>query len=183
MINCDKPFVRRINSLKDVRGEFIKIYPLIDYLFDFHDCVFNFTPKDVFITKSYKDVFRGMHRQIEPNPCSKLVYLVDGEIIDYIVDMANVSTASDINIERYAMSSNSNNLIYVPQNYAHGFRVLSESATLLYIYSDNYSYSEDVSVNLFEFINDLDQNKIIMSDRDRNSISLNSYIELITKDL
>ena len=169
-----------INPIKDKRGEFIKIYPSQKDLIDSSEYLINFSPKDVFITKSYKNVFRGMHRQVEPSTCSKLVYLIDGEIIDYLVDLDDVSSSLDICVKSYVLNSDDKNLLFVPENYAHGFRVLSDSVSLLYIYSGEYSYSHDISINLFDFIPDLDANSLIMSDRDVNSISLEDYIKLVS---
>jgi dTDP-4-dehydrorhamnose 3,5-epimerase-like enzyme len=48
---------------------------------------FNFTPKEIFYTRSQKNVIRGMHFQKAPFEVSKVIIAVSGSITDVLLDI------------------------------------------------------------------------------------------------
>lgn len=114
---------------------------------------------------STKNVIRGLHYQIEHSQ-GKLVRCLFGEIYDVIVDLRKSSPTFGkwIGVK---LSPGSRQL-WVPPGFAHGFRVLSERAEVLYKVTD-YQYKEHERVLMW---NDLDINwgtdDPIVSEKDMN---------------
>ena len=86
---------------------------------------------------STRNVLRGMHYQVKW-PQGKLVRVVSGEIFDVAVDMRRGSpsfgrwSGARLSAERKLMR-------WIPEGYAHGFLVLSESADVLYKTTEYWS--------------------------------------------
>ena len=87
---------------------------------------------------SVKNVIRGLHYQIE-HPQGKIVRCISGEIYDVIVDLRKSSPTFGrwIGVNLSPRSKQ----LWVPPGFAHGFRVLSEGAEVLYKVTD-YQYTE-----------------------------------------
>ena len=85
---------------------------------------------------SIKDVLRGLHYQVI-RPQAKLCRVIQGEVLDVVVDIRNGSP----HFGRYmsaVLSAENMRQIYVPAGFAHGCLVLSETAEFLYKCSDFY---------------------------------------------
>jgi len=81
-------------------------------------------------SRSNKGVLRGMHYQLQ-HPQGKLVRAVQGEVFDVAVDLRRSSP----NYGKWTgvvLSSENRLQLWVPEGFAHGFLVLSESAEFLY---------------------------------------------------
>ena len=80
---------------------------------------------------SKKGTLRGLHYQNPPYAQTKLVRVLEGEIIDVAVDLrkdsATYGKASSI-----LLSAENKKQLLVPQGFAHGFSVISETAVVLY---------------------------------------------------
>lgn len=90
-------------------------------------------------SRSVEGVLRGMHYQIH-HPQGKLVRVVRGEVFDVAVDLRR-SSASFGKWFGVHLSEENMRLMWVPEGFAHGFLVLSESADFLYKTTD-YWYPE-----------------------------------------
>jgi len=93
---------------------------------------------------SQKNVLRGLHYQLR-NPQAKLVYVIKGEIFDVAVDIRRGSPTF-CKWEGVYLSSENNRQIFVPEGFAHGFCVLSETADVLYKCSDFYNPDDDFGI-------------------------------------
>jgi len=93
---------------------------------------------------SRKGVLRGMHYQ-RRNPQAKLVRVLSGEIYDVAVDFRPGSRTFGkwVGIRLTAVPPC---MVYIPEGFAHGFLVLSETAEVLYKTSDFYAPSEERGV-------------------------------------
>jgi dTDP-4-dehydrorhamnose 3,5-epimerase len=82
-------------------------------------------------SKSCYGVIRGLHYQLNPHAQTKLVRVLDGEIYDVAVDVRKGSPTYGkwFGIE---LSSENKKQLYIPQGFAHGFSVLSETAIVMY---------------------------------------------------
>jgi dTDP-4-dehydrorhamnose 3,5-epimerase len=84
---------------------------------------------------SARNVVRGLHYQVRPQ--GKLVRVVLGEILDVIVDLRRSSPTfgawNGVNL-----SETNQQMLWIPPRFAHGFRVLSEGAHVLYKATDFY---------------------------------------------
>jgi dTDP-4-dehydrorhamnose 3,5-epimerase len=86
---------------------------------------------------SSRNVLRGLHYQVK-HPQGKLVRVVDGEILDVAVDMRR-SSASFGRWETVRLSGENKRMLWIPVGFAHGFRVLSKKAHVLYKATDFYA--------------------------------------------
>ncbi|PZP24990.1 MULTISPECIES: dTDP-4-dehydrorhamnose 3,5-epimerase [Pseudomonas] len=88
-------------------------------------------------SRSARGVLRGLHYQIS-QPQGKLVRVVAGEVFDVAVDLRRGSPT----FGRWAgvhLSADNKRQLWVPEGFAHGFVVLSESAEFLYKTTDYYA--------------------------------------------
>lgn len=88
-------------------------------------------------SRSSQNILRGLHYQVE-NVQAKLIWATSGEIYDVIVDMRRSSP--DFGHWYGVTLSTENKLrLLVPEGFAHGFLVLSETAEITYLTSDIYN--------------------------------------------
>ena len=85
---------------------------------------------------SQKNVLRGLHYQAT-RPQGKLVRLVVGEILDVAVDIRRSSPTFG-KWEAVRLSGENKRMLWIPPGFAHGFRVLSDNAHVLYKASGFY---------------------------------------------
>lgn len=88
-------------------------------------------------SRSAKNVLRGLHYQIR-QPQGKLVRVVAGEVFDVAVDMRRASKTFG-KWTGVVLSAENKRQMWIPEGYAHGFLVLSESAEFLYKTTDYYA--------------------------------------------
>jgi dTDP-4-dehydrorhamnose 3,5-epimerase len=89
-------------------------------------------------TKSEKGVLRGLHFQLPPYAQSKLVRVIEGEVLDISVDIRHGSpTFGKYVAER--LSDKNKHQLFIPRGFAHGFVVLSDRAIFSYKVDNYYS--------------------------------------------
>jgi dTDP-4-dehydrorhamnose 3,5-epimerase len=86
---------------------------------------------------SSRNVLRGLHYQAK-HPQGKLVRVADGEILDVAVDMRR-SAQTFGRWEAVRLSGENKRMLWIPAGFAHGFRVISEKAHVLYKATDLYA--------------------------------------------
>lgn len=86
---------------------------------------------------STKGVLRGLHYQIQ-RPQGKLVRVVAGEVFDVAVDLRKSSPTFGKWVGVHLSGENKQQL-WIPEGFAHGFIVLSETAEFLYKTTDYYA--------------------------------------------
>ena len=86
---------------------------------------------------SARGVLRGLHYQIE-HAQGKLVRVVQGEVFDVAVDIRRSSPTFGQWVGAHLTAENKHQL-WVPEGFAHGFIVLSETAEFLYKTTDYYA--------------------------------------------
>lgn len=126
-------FVLEPRVFRDERGFFLESYNqksmasagIVDsFVQDNHSC-------------SSLNVLRGLHYQVK-HPQGKLVRVAEGEILDVAVDMRRRS-ATFGRWEAVRLSGENQRMLWIPVGFAHGFRVLSEKAHVLYKATDFYA--------------------------------------------
>ena len=92
------------------------------------------------ISKSTYGAIRGLHYQLAPYSQAKLVHVLEGKVLDVAVDLRKNSPTFG---QHYAIELSAENKLqfFIPQGFAHGFSVLSETAIFCYK-CDNY-YSQE----------------------------------------
>lgn len=88
-------------------------------------------------SRSVKGVLRGLHYQIQ-QPQGKLVRVVQGEVFDVAVDIRKTSPTFGHWVGAH-LSAQNNHQLWVPEGFAHGFVVLSDTAEFLYKTTDYYA--------------------------------------------
>lgn len=121
----------------DNRGYFMETYNYNDFKAVGLDMVFVQDNQ----SKSKKGVLRGLHFQ-KKNPQGKLVRVVSGEVYDVAVDLRK---GSDTYGKWYGvlLSAENKKQFYVPEGFAHGFVVMSETAEFVYKCTRFYDPSDE----------------------------------------
>ncbi len=120
-------------------------------------------------SKSKKGVLRGLHFQKE-NSQAKLVRVVKGEVFDVAVDLRPGSKTYG-KWEGVILSEENKKMFMIPKGFAHGFLVLSETATFFYK-CDNFYNKESEGGLIFndETVNinwNFPTNELIISEKDQ----------------
>ena len=116
----------------DARGYFFEVYSERDF-FD-AGLTMKFVQDNQ--SSSSKGVLRGLHFQTR-HPQGKLVRAVSGRVYDVAVDLRNGSPT----FGKYygvVLDSEKQNQFYIPEGFAHGFYVLSDTAVFAYKCTDFY---------------------------------------------
>jgi dTDP-4-dehydrorhamnose 3,5-epimerase len=90
-------------------------------------------------SRSAKNVLRGLHYQIQ-QPQAKLVRVVQGAVLDIAVDIRKSSPTFGQYVAQ-ELSAENKRMLWIPEGFAHGFVVLTETAEFLYKTTD-YWYPE-----------------------------------------
>jgi dTDP-4-dehydrorhamnose 3,5-epimerase len=88
-------------------------------------------------SSSQRNVLRGLHYQVQ-NTQGKLVRVAEGEILDVAVDLRRSSPTFG-GWEAVRLSGENKRMLWIPKGFAHGFRVISETAQVLYKATDYYA--------------------------------------------
>lgn len=90
---------------------------------------------------SKKGTLRGLHYQIN-HPQAKLVQVLSGDIFDVVVDIRPESETFG-QWTGLRLSDENGHQLFVPEGFAHGFCVISETAHVMYKCSDFYSPEDE----------------------------------------
>jgi dTDP-4-dehydrorhamnose 3,5-epimerase len=96
-------------------------------------------------SKSAKGILRGLHYQLE-NTQGKLVRVTQGRVFDVVVDLRQSSSTFGqwFGLE---LSAQNNKQLWVPEGFAHGFYVTSDTAEFVYKCTDYYHPESEVSIS------------------------------------
>jgi len=118
-----------------------------------------------------KGVLRGLHFQSSPYTQAKLVRVIYGCILDVAVDIRRNSETFGQHVA-IELSDENKNQLFIPRGFAHGFVVLSESATISYKVDAYYSakHNEGIAYNDSDLSIDwgFSENEIMLSEADKN---------------
>jgi len=119
---------------------------------------------------STKGVLRGLHYQCGEHMQAKLVRVLEGEVLDVAVDLRPESDTYS-QYEAVLLSAKNQIQFFVPRGFAHGFLVLSESATFFYK-CDNFYNKESEGGLIYndETVNidwNFPINELIISEKDQ----------------
>ena len=127
------PVIRR-----DSRGVFVKIF----HEPEFRKLKLKTEFREAYYSVSKKGVLRGLHFQAPPDEISKLVYIVEGEILDAVLDLRRRSKTYGRSFT-VRLDAKKANMLYIPEGCAHGFCTISRRAVMLYHTSGVYSPKND----------------------------------------
>lgn len=96
------------------------------------------------VSRSARGVLRGLHYQW-PKPQGKLVSVLEGEVYDVAVDIRSGSPTFGRWVAAFLSSENKRQM-WIPEGFAHGFAVVSETALLSYLCTAVYDKAADAGV-------------------------------------
>ena len=96
-------------------------------------------------SKSSKGVLRGLHYQLTPYAQAKLVRVIEGSVLDVAVDIRPSSPTFGKYVAVKLTSQNKQQL-FIPQGFAHGFVVLSQSAIFSYKVDNYYNPAQEQGI-------------------------------------
>ena len=132
--NLKGAFIIEVNKLEDARGFFGRLW-CHDEMKN-HNLKTNIIQANVSFNK-YKGTLRGMHFQCHPYQETKLVRCTKGAVYDVIIDLRPDSQTFK---KWFGVELNENNfkMIYVPENFAHGFITLRDNSEVYYLVTQYY---------------------------------------------
>lgn len=162
-------FIIEPKKYGDNRGYFMETYKKKD--FDEAGLIYDFIQDNQ--SKSKKGVLRGLHFQ-KTFPQAKLVRCIEGEVFDVCVDLRKNSPTYGKWVG-VILSSEKGNQFMIPRGFAHGFVVLSDTATFCYKCDELYHPEDEGGI----MWNDSDvgivwpfKGEILLSEKDKLHKSL-----------
>jgi dTDP-4-dehydrorhamnose 3,5-epimerase len=120
-------------------------------------------------SRSQYGVLRGLHYQLNPMAQAKLVRVVEGEVLDVVVDIRKGSPTYGKHFSLLLSAENKKQL-YIPRGFAHGFSVLSETCIFQYKCDNYYSKESEGGISYNDPELGIDWNikpgEAIVSDKD-----------------
>ena len=153
---------------KDIRGYFVETFrqALFDEAIGYK---VDFVQDNE--SKSVRGVLRGLHFQSPPHTQGKLVRVISGSVLDVAVDIRRNSETFGQHVA-IELSDENKKQLFIPRGFAHGFVVLSESATISYKVDAYYSakHNEGIAYNDSDINIEwgFSENEIILSEVDKN---------------
>lgn len=166
-------YIIQTKRYPDVRGYFSESYNRAFWQEMF--------PHDPFVqdneSYSHRGVFRGLHSQQGDAAQSKLVRVVQGKIIDFVVDIdpGSPTYCKFIEVE---LSSENGRQLYIPRRYAHGFLALGEHNIVSYKVDRYYAPQSEKSFRFddpkigLDLARHIDSSRLIISEKDLQGVFL-----------
>jgi len=95
--------------------------------------------------RSVFGVLRGLHYQVPPFAQAKLVRVIEGEVLDVVVDIREGSETYGQTFS-VLLSAENKKQLFVPRGFAHGYVVLSPTAEFFYKCDNFYSKADEGSI-------------------------------------
>lgn len=135
-------------------------------------------------SRSTQGVLRGLHFQTPPYAQSKLVRVIEGEVLDIAVDIRRNSPTFGQHVSALLSAENKHQL-FIPRGFAHGFAVLSSEAIFSYKVDNYYAPDNDAGIHYQDPELDIDwqlaQEDIKTSAKDQTLPTLKSLLDSSTK--
>ena len=150
---------------EDSRGHFFEAYSQAKFYE--HGIMFNFIQDNQSFSK--RGVIRGLHLQLNPYAQAKLVRVIQGEILDVAIDFRKNSATYGQHFS-VKLSADNKKQLMVPHGFAHGFSVLSETASVMYKVDQIYHKESERGIRYDDATLNIDwqieSSEIIVSEKD-----------------
>ena len=125
-------------------------------------------------SRSSKYVLRGLHFQ-KNHPQGKLVRALEGKVFDVAVDI-RLGSPTFGKHHGLVLDSEKQNMFYIPEGFAHGFCVLSDTATFAYKCTDFYHPEDEGGIMWNDSVIGIDWESVLpgiaenalLSEKDKN---------------
>jgi len=128
-------FVIELEKIKDNRGFFASAWCKRE--FEAHGLNSRLVQCNLSFNR-FRDTIRGMHYQGSPHEEAKFVRCIKGAIFDVIIDLRQES-ATYLQWIGVELTAENRKMLYVPENFAHGYQTLEDNSEVLYQVSQFYS--------------------------------------------
>ena len=166
-------FIIQPKVFEDARGYFFESFNQKEFKEHIGDNI-NFYQDNQ--SKSTKNVLRGLHFQNPPYAQGKLVRVLQGSVIDVVVDIRKSSSTYG---QHFKMKLDAENfeMLYIPEGFAHGFATLEDNTVFSYKCTDFYhKASEDCIIwNDPDLDIDWEIKEPILSEKDRFGKKFSSF--------
>jgi len=153
----------------DHRGEFVKTF----HDDTMHSLGVDFNLHEEFYSVSHKNVLRGMHFQAEPHAHAKIVYCLNGSVLDVLVDLREGTHYGCA--QSTILSGNNKRVLFIPPGIAHGFLALEDQSMMMYKTDLHHVPSADSGIRWDSFGFDWGIQLPILSERDKQHPTLSEY--------
>ena len=150
-------------NFSDNRGELLKPFSESFSVESPYSINTNF--KEVWFTKSHENVIRAMHLQTGEFACEKLVSVINGKVLDLILDVRKKSKTYGKYLS-FELNDTSSKSIYIPKGCAHGYKVLKNNSITMYMATEIHDPKNDTGIRWDSFGFDWDIKNPIISERD-----------------
>jgi dTDP-4-dehydrorhamnose 3,5-epimerase len=156
---------------EDERGRFVKVFHT--QAFKEHGLETNFVEE--YYSVSNINVVRGMHFHLPPKDHVKVVYCVQGAVLDVVTDL-RVGSPTYGRSTVIELSSVKANSIYIPKGMAHGFCSLCDNSVMVYKVSSVYSPEQDAGILWNSVGVEWPTTQAILSARDQNFTPFEKFV-------
>ena len=166
-------FILEPNVFEDDRGYFFESYNELKL-----EQILGYKPNFVQDnqSKSTFGVVRGLHMQAGDFSQAKLVRVLEGAVLDVVVD-ARVDSETFGESFSIELTADNNKQLFIPKGFLHGFSVLSEEAVFFYKCDDFYNKESERGINPLDKNLNIDwritEDKMILSEKDREASDFN----------
>ena len=173
--DIEGPLIVEPRVFGDARGYFFESYSVRDFAAA-TGLDINFVQDNE--SRSRYGVVRGLHFQMPPFAQAKLVRVVEGAVLDVAVDIR----AGSPTYGRYVavvLSDENKRQFFIPKGFAHGFAVLSETATFQYKCDEYYHPEAEGAIAWDDPALAIDWRipaaDVLLSDKDRHHPMFNQF--------
>jgi len=160
----------------DARGYFMEAFR--QDLFEQHIGKINFVQDNE--SKSAYGVLRGLHYQLPPFEQAKLVRVIEGKVLDAVVDIRRNSPTFGKHVA-VELSADNKRQLFIPRGLAHGFVVLSETAVFAYKVDNTYAPQAERVIRFDDGDLAIDwkipAKKILLSERDQAALLFKDFMK------
>ena len=156
---------------EDERGIFVKTF----HAERFAELGLPIDWREEYYSSSRKSVLRGMHFQTPPHDHEKLVYCLQGRVLDVVVDLRRASPTFGKHVAIQLNAERGNGLM-ISKGMAHGFLALSDDVLMAYKVTTVYSPSNDKGIRWDSFGAQWGISQPIISARDAGHPALSEFV-------
>ncbi|AZA62750.1 dTDP-4-dehydrorhamnose 3,5-epimerase [Chryseobacterium indoltheticum] len=129
-------------------------------------------------SRSSYGVVRGLHMQEGEYSQAKLVRVIEGSVIDVVVDVrpGSPSYGQSVAVE---LSAENKKQLFIPRGFLHGFSVISENAIFFYKCDNGYNKASEDGISPLDTDLNIDweipKQQMIISDKDKEAQTFNDF--------
>ena len=155
----------------DFRGDLLKIYRRQIFQ-DFFPNI-----EEMYLSRSDKDVIRGMHYQLGDKAQDKMVYCITGRMLDISIDLRPDGNLGNVHVEE--MVGGGTSALMIPGAFAHGVIILENNTTFLSMTPQPYSPGDERGIRWDTLGVDFGLEHPIVTEKDKSWPSLQEIIQQV----